>query len=110
MLVLLREYAADAQFLRKMRAAQRAWVTYRDAHLAALYPAADPQSQYGSVYTMCRCTALAEATRKRAEELRRWADGTAEGDVCAGSVRVRTAADASAGAAQTGDAAALFGK
>ena len=59
---------------------------------------------------MCRCTALAEATRKRAEELRRWADGTAEGDVCAGSVRVRTAADASAGAAQTGDAAALFGK
>jgi len=38
---------------------------------------------------MCRCMALAETTKKRAEELRRWVDGAEEGDVCAGSVKIR---------------------
>lgn len=89
---VLREYKADALFMRKMRAAQRAWIMYRDAHLAALYPAADPRREYGSVYPACRCTALAEVTRKRTEELRQWTGGRAEGDVCAGSTRARTAA------------------
>jgi uncharacterized protein YecT (DUF1311 family) len=28
---VLREYKADALFIRKMRAAQRAWIMYRDA-------------------------------------------------------------------------------
>lgn len=88
---VLRERRSDVLFTRKMRAAQRAWVAYRNAHLAALYPAANSQSEYGSVYPMCRCTALTEATSKRADELRRWAAGSAEeGDVCAGSRRAQT--------------------
>ena len=87
---VLRERQSDALFVRKMKAAQRAWITYRDTHLAALYPAADPRREYGSAYPVCRCTALAEATRKRTEELRRWTGRTTEGDVCAGSTRART--------------------
>jgi uncharacterized protein YecT (DUF1311 family) len=68
---VLRDHKADALFIGKMRAAQRVWITYRDEHLAALYPAADPQREYGSVYPACRCSALAERTRKRTDELRR---------------------------------------
>jgi uncharacterized lipoprotein YbaY/uncharacterized protein YecT (DUF1311 family) len=94
---VLREHRGDALFLRKMRAAQRYWVTYRDAHLAAIYPAADTRSEYGSVYPMCRCTALAEVTRKRTEDLRRWANGAPEGDVCVGSTGKTSSEDPSAG-------------
>ncbi len=94
---VLRERQADALFTRKMRAAQRAWIAYRDAHLAALYPAADIRREYGSVYPTCRCAALAEATRKRSEELRRWTNGAAEGDVCAGSTRAGADDGASSG-------------
>lgn len=94
---VLREHTADALFLRKMRTAQRAWVAYRDAYLAALYPAADARSEYGSAYPMCRCAALAELTRKRTEELRRRTDGAPEGDVCAGSTRKTSRGDASSG-------------
>lgn len=94
---VLRDYQADARFVEKMRAAQRAWITYRDAQLAALYPAADPQREYGSAYAGCRCTTLAVATRKRIGELRQWTAGAAEGDACAGSIRARTKAEASSG-------------
>ncbi|MDQ3754822.1 MAG: YbaY family lipoprotein [Acidobacteriota bacterium] len=107
---VLREHKADALFTRKMRAAQRTWIAYRDAHLAALYPAADTRREYGSVYPMCRCTALAEATRKRMEELRRWTGGAAEGDVCAGSTRAQVDAGTSSGVSETAGAASLFGK
>ena len=107
---VLRDYKADALFIGKLRAAQRTWILYRDAHLAALYPAADPRSQYGSVYPACRCAALAEVTRKRTEELRRWTGRVAEGDVCAGSVRARADARPSSPAVETEGPASLFGK
>ncbi len=94
---VLREHRADAAFSRKLRTAQRAWITYRDAHLATLYPAADPRREYGSVYPMCRCMALSEVTKRRTKELRRWADGAAEGDVCAGSTWKAPDEKASAG-------------
>lgn len=107
---VLREYRTDARFVRNMRAAQRAWLAYRNAHLAALYPAADTQREYGSVYPVCRCTALMEATRRRTEELRRWTTGAAEGDVCAGSIRARTDDETSSGTGGSEGAASLFGR
>lgn len=88
---ILQEYETDAAFLASIRAAQRAWVAYRDAHLEAMYPGANKSLQYGSAYPMCRCYALAEATRERAEVLRRWVNGVEEGDVCAGSIKTRAA-------------------
>lgn len=86
---VVREYKADALFVQKMRNAQRAWVMYRDAYLESLYPSGTPHSAYGSVYPMCRCSVLADLTKRRVEELRRWVDGVEEGDVCSGSVKIR---------------------
>ncbi|MDQ3687265.1 MAG: YbaY family lipoprotein [Acidobacteriota bacterium] len=107
---VLRERQADAGFTRKMRAAQRAWIAYRDAHLAALYPAADTRREYGSVYPTCRCAALTEATRKRTEELRRWTKAAAEGDVCAGSTRAGIDDGASSGMPEYERADSIFRK
>lgn len=86
---VLIDYSDDTRFIARLRAAQRAWVTYRDAHVAALFPAADPQSEYGSSYSMCRCQELTTLTQARVDELQRWADGVEEGEVCAGSIATR---------------------
>jgi len=48
---VVRDYRADALFIGKLRAAQRTWIPYRDAHLAALYPAAATASSAASVWT-----------------------------------------------------------
>jgi len=84
---ILTEYSKDAQFLQKLKSAQRAWVAYRDAHLDALYPAADKQAEYGSMYTTCRCAALEELTEQRTKELQKWLDGVPEGETCRGSIK-----------------------
>src|SRR5664279_5406578 len=75
-------YAADKQFLGKLKVAQRAWLAFRHAELEALYPKKDKQAEYGSVYPMCRCSALQELTETRTIELKRWLAGVKEGDVC----------------------------
>jgi uncharacterized protein YecT (DUF1311 family) len=36
----------------KAKAAQRAWIAYRDAYIEATYPAKDKQTQYGSMYPL----------------------------------------------------------
>jgi uncharacterized protein YecT (DUF1311 family) len=38
------------EYVEKIKAAERAWVVYRDAYIAAMYPAADKQAEYGSVF------------------------------------------------------------
>lgn len=86
---VLREYKADAKFLRKLRAAQRAWLAYREAHLAARFPEESGRAAYGSVFPMCFCGVQEELTRARTAALRKWVDGLEEGDVCAGSVKIR---------------------
>lgn len=86
---ILKEYRADNLFIQKLKAAQRAWLGYRDAQLEALYPAADTQVEYGSIYPVCRCNALQEMTAQRTKVLRRWIEGAKEGDVCTGSIKVK---------------------
>jgi len=82
------EYRTNKVFLRKLQLAQRAWLAYRDAQLTALFPDEQPGA-YGSVHPMCRCGELNELTSKRTEELKRWLTGTSEGDVCAGSPKLK---------------------
>jgi Lysozyme inhibitor LprI len=84
---ILKEYAKDQQFIAKLKTAQRAWLAFRGAQLEALFPKTDKQAEYGSVYPMCRCSELQSLTEERAKQLKRWLDGTKEGNVCAGSVR-----------------------
>ncbi|EFL52874.1 protein of unknown function DUF1311 [Solidesulfovibrio fructosivorans JJ]] len=79
----------DPVFIRKLKVAERAWLAFRDAELAARYPAEDKAAAYGSMYNFCYCNALAELTRKRAAALAPWRDGVPEGDGCTGSYPVR---------------------
>jgi len=80
-------YAGDPAFLEKLKLAQRAWIAFRDAGLAAKFPSTN-KSDYGSIYPMCASQYLSGFTRKRIADLKVWLDGVQEGDACAGSVRV----------------------
>ncbi|HEV7681871.1 MAG TPA: lysozyme inhibitor LprI family protein [Pyrinomonadaceae bacterium] len=84
---ILQDYRKDRGFVAALRKAQLAWIRYRDAHLNSIFPG--DRSQYGSINTMCRCNDLAELTKERTQVLNRWVAGIAEGDVCAGSVKVK---------------------
>jgi uncharacterized protein YecT (DUF1311 family) len=90
-LQVLNLYKDDVAFIQKLKLAQRTWVAFRDAQLAALFPAANTQVEYGSIYPVCRCQTLSELTAQRTAQLRRWIDGIEEGDVCGGSIRVKPA-------------------
>ena len=61
---------------------QKAWETYRDAQLAALYPQQDVSS-YGSVYPMCLAILKKTLTEGRIRDLKALTTSR-EGDVCYG--------------------------
>jgi uncharacterized protein YecT (DUF1311 family) len=82
---LLKKTAGDPVAAQKIRAAQRAWVAFRDAQIAALYPAEDKQKEYGTVFPMCANLALADLTRERTKMLTHMLN-PAEGDVCGGGL------------------------
>jgi uncharacterized protein YecT (DUF1311 family) len=85
-----KRYRDEPQFLTKLRDAQRAWIAFRDAELEAIYPppaSGSMQQAYGSMLPMCLAEQKARLTRERTAQLRRWLEGGAEGDACAGSAR-----------------------
>jgi uncharacterized protein YecT (DUF1311 family) len=86
---ILAEYKTDAQFIQKLKLAQRAWIAFRDAHVVSIYPATDKRAEYGSINPMCQCKILEELTTARTRMLREWIDGVEEGDACAGSIKSR---------------------
>jgi Uncharacterized protein conserved in bacteria len=86
---ILAKYKSDTTFLASLRTAQRAWIAFRDAHLASVYPEKDTQTAYGSIYPVCACGVLTDLTEARVAQLQVWLDGVEEGDVCSGSVGVR---------------------
>ncbi len=49
---LLSKAESQPEAVAKIRAAERAWIAYRDAYIDAMYPAKDKQAEYGSVYPM----------------------------------------------------------
>ena len=59
----LLQKTSDGTAATKIRAAERAWVTYRDAYIDAMYPADDKQAEYGSVYPMEIAVLRAQLTR-----------------------------------------------
>jgi uncharacterized protein YecT (DUF1311 family) len=72
---LLSKAASEPKATAKIKAAEKAWIAYRDAYLEAMYPAEDKQAEYGSIYPMeanlllakltCRqVTALEELTKR----------------------------------------------
>lgn len=81
-----RLYAEDETFLEKLKQSQMAWIKLRDADLELEYPSSDPQAAYGSVLPMCLAGHKAYLTWQRVDFLKRWIEGSEEGDVCSGSV------------------------
>ena len=49
---LLSKAASDPNEVAKIKAAERAWIAYRDAYIEAMFPATDKQAEYGSMYPM----------------------------------------------------------
>lgn len=84
---IMSEYKDDKTFLEKMKKAQRAWLTYRDAHIESVYPVEDKAAEYGSVYGTCYCSTKKDLTDQRTKMLKQWLAGTREGDVCSGSIK-----------------------
>jgi len=85
---ILSDYADDEVFIASLKEAQRCWITFRDAQLKMKYPDREP-GYYGSILPSCQAMYLAELTQERIKALQVWIDGKQEGDVCAGSVRIK---------------------
>jgi len=80
-------------FLLKLKKAQLAWISFRDAELEALYPLPDKGMEYGSSFGMCLYTWKTILTKERIRQLKKWIDGhtddIGEGDVCTGPLLPR---------------------
>ena len=79
---LLKRAASDPIAVQKIEAAQRAWITFREAQIAALYPAED-KMEYGTVFPMCVNWLRADLTHQRTKMLKDMLKKPVEGDVCA---------------------------
>jgi len=85
---ILSDYADDEAFIVSLKEAQRCWIAFRDAQVKMKYPERAP-GYYGSILPSCQAMYLAELTQERIKALQVWIDGKQEGDVCAGSVRIK---------------------
>jgi len=85
---IIKEYSADAEFIKNLKAAQRIWVQFRDAEVKAMYPDREP-GYYGTIQPVCKYNYLTELTEQRIKTLKMWLDGVTEGDVCSGSIKTK---------------------
>ncbi len=67
---LLSTVADDPEATVKIKAAETAWIAYRDAYIEAMYPAKDKQAEYGSIYPMEVDLLGAKITRQQIDSLR----------------------------------------
>ena len=71
---LLSKLKNDLVATKKLQAAQRAWIVFREARLQELYPAEDKRREYGSIFPMCYAQANVAITKERTAQLRRMLD------------------------------------
>ena len=71
---LLAKLKGDDKATKKLRAAQKAWLAFRDAHLQELYPAEDKQGEYGSIFPMRYSQVETAMARERTAQVRRMLD------------------------------------
>jgi uncharacterized protein YecT (DUF1311 family) len=69
--LLLKKEANDKLFISKLRLAQKAWLSFRDADLEARFACAENNVRvcWGSMYPMSLLSRKAELTRERAKHL-----------------------------------------
>ena len=82
---LIGKLKGDKTATARVVAAEKAWITFRDAELAADWPVADgenPNLQYGSVHPFCYYNERAAMTLERLKTLSNRMRHEEEGDVC----------------------------
>ena len=67
---LLSQAASQPETVAKIKAAERAWIAYRDAYMDAMYPAKDKQAEYGSIYPMEADLLRAKLTQRQVTALK----------------------------------------
>src|ERR1700691_5174675 len=67
---LLAKAQPQPEAVAKIKAAERAWIGYRDAYIGAMYPAANKQAQYGSIFPMEADLLRAKLTTQQVEALK----------------------------------------
>ena len=67
---LLSKAASPPEAAAKIKAAERAWIAYRDAYMDAMYPAKDKQAEYGSIYPMEADLLRAKLTERQVTALK----------------------------------------
>ena len=78
-------YKSDTLFIKKMKAAELAWIEFRDRHVEAMVALVGGDSKMAESMAINEKIIL---TQDRVYNLERWIEGTEEGDVCRGSIRV----------------------
>jgi uncharacterized protein YecT (DUF1311 family) len=68
--LLLSKAASHREAAAKIKAAERAWVAYRDAYMDAMYPAENKQVEYGSIYPLEANLLRGKLTRQQAAALK----------------------------------------
>jgi uncharacterized protein YecT (DUF1311 family) len=68
--LLLSKAASQPEAVAKIKAAERAWIAYRDAYEDAMYPAENKQIEYGSIYPLEANLLRARLTRRQAAALK----------------------------------------
>lgn len=67
---LLSRVGSQPEAAVKIKAAERAWIAYRDAYMDAMYPAKDKQAEYGSIYPMEADLLRAKLTQRQVTALK----------------------------------------
>ena len=81
-------YADDPVFLNKLKAAQRAWMKFRDAEIEALFPHSGKAGADSADIERGRRIWMGRLAEERATQLARWIQGAKEGDPARGSIKV----------------------
>jgi uncharacterized protein YecT (DUF1311 family) len=67
---LISRVASQPEATAKIKAAEGAWIAYRDAYMDAMYPAKNKQAEYGSIYPMEADLLRAKLTQRQVTALK----------------------------------------
>ncbi len=82
---IIKVYSSDTFFIKNLKAAEKAWLQYREYQIKARFPDY-PDSHYGSMSSMCVSEYSMKLTEDRIGELEEWLIGEEEGG-CSSSVK-----------------------
>ncbi len=73
---LLQKSGDDGGYVKKLRVAQRAWIAFRDAEVAAMFACEEEDMRvcWGSMYPLFYHGAMTELTEQRTSQLQRYLD------------------------------------